>query len=212
MAVVTGADIASDALKYQGAGYTYGGTAKKRGDWDCSSFVSKVLGQDLGLALPGGRWGGPGMPPNSHGPVVLAYATWKGAKTLPKGTKPVAGDLCVWSGAGPNGHIGIATSATHMISALDSELGTVATPIAGNGPVGAPLSYRRLINVQSAAIPAGPGPSDQNPVLLILLAAAAPVVIAGVIVVGALAVGTIGAIVASAVAGAVASRFYDDEE
>src|SRR5215472_13498415 len=73
-AVVTGDQVASDALRYVGAGYIYGGPAARPGDWDCSSFVSYVLGHDLGMALPGGKWGAPGFPPGSHGPVVESYA------------------------------------------------------------------------------------------------------------------------------------------
>src|SRR5215471_17844478 len=87
---VTGTQIAQDAEQYIGLGYVYGGDASQPGVWDCSSFVSYVLGHDLGLALPGGRWGEPGFPPTSHGPVVETYASWAGAQTV---TAPQVGDL-----------------------------------------------------------------------------------------------------------------------
>jgi|SRR6185437_4183751 len=134
--------ISGDALKYKGLPYVYGGRADRPGDWDCSSFVSYVLGHDLGLRLPGGgRYGDPGYPPNSHGPVVTSYATWSGASAV---RVPRAGDLCCFVGSGTSGHIGIAISATHMISALDTAQGTLVTPIKGYGPPGAPLVYRRV--------------------------------------------------------------------
>ena len=78
------------------------GDASSPGNWDCSSFVSYVLGHDLGLALPGnGRFGEPGYPPNSHGPVVVDYANWQGARTVPAPPQP--GDLCCFVGLGASG-------------------------------------------------------------------------------------------------------------
>ena len=116
MPAITGAQIAADAQQYAGKGYVYGGNASSPGRWDCSSFVSFVLGHDLGLPLPGGgTWGSPGYPPNAHGPVVTDYASWAGAGTV--GT-PQAGDLCCWVGAGTAGHIGIAISPTQMITGM----------------------------------------------------------------------------------------------
>ena|SRR5690348_4156457 len=142
-APASAAAIASAALKYAGAGYTYGGRADHPGDWDCSSFVSYVLGHDLGMTLPGGkRYGDPGMPPNAHGPVVVDYASWSGATTLPSGTVPQAGDLAVWPGLGPVGHVGIAVSATEMVSALDHVDGTLVSKF--QGPAGATLEFRRV--------------------------------------------------------------------
>jgi cell wall-associated NlpC family hydrolase len=137
---INGKLIARIALRYQGAGYVYGGNASGVGNWDCSSFVSYIL-HLCGLSLPDGKWGAPGMPPNSHGPVVVDYADWAGATTV---GVPQAGDLCCWVGEGPDGHIGIAISATEMISALDPFDGTKVTPIVGTGPSTAPLIYRRV--------------------------------------------------------------------
>lgn len=120
---VTRPGIAGDALRYRGHPYVYG-------QWDCSGFVNHVLGEDLGFVLPGGIRHYSGPPP--HGPVVEDYAAWGGATTIPG--PPAAGDLVVWPGLGPNGHIGICVSATHMISALNPQYGTIVTPIANNGP------------------------------------------------------------------------------
>jgi cell wall-associated NlpC family hydrolase len=133
----TGSAIADDALKYVGAGYVFGGNASKVGDWDCSSFVSYVLGHDLGQPLPGGKWGDPGFPPNSHGPASGTYALFGTGIDL---TEVKAGDLIA------NGeHIGIAISSTQMISAQDPQLGTGIANFPAGFPGGAP-SYRRISN------------------------------------------------------------------
>lgn len=138
-----GPAIAADALKYKGAGYVWGGVASKVGDWDCSSFVSYVLGHDLSLALPGGSWGGAGMPPNAHGPVVSEYLSWSGAADV---ASPQPGDLCIF---GPDQHIGIAISGTQMISALNGTIGTQVSGITGAAP--GTLTYRRLTGVSAVA-------------------------------------------------------------
>jgi len=189
---LTGAAIARDAQRYEGQGYVYGGNASSPGDWDCSSFVSYVLGHDLRLSLPGGQWGAPGFPPNDHGPVVTSYADWTGADTV--GT-PQAGDLCCFVGLGPNGHIGIAVSSGEMVSALNPSKGTVKTPIAGYGPAGAPLIYRR-VNGLAGLLPAPPSgsPTSAHPPVMVavvvaglfvgafvLLAVAAGLVVPGVV-------------------------------
>jgi len=131
--------LSSDALKYQGAGYVFGGApAKGRGNWDCSSFVNWCAGHDLGMAIPGipaGQYNG-----STHGPVVLSWATWSGVETI---SNPSPGDLTIWPGAGALGHIGIVIGSNMMISALDTSQGTVVTPIEGYGPLGVPNIYRR---------------------------------------------------------------------
>lgn len=156
---VTGDEIAADAKKYIGLGYVYGGDASAPGVWDCSSFVSYVLGHDLHLALPNnGRWGEPGYPPNSHGPVVTDYASWTGARTVSTDPNQArAGDLCCFVGSGASGHIGIATGANRMVSALDTTDGTIQSPIAGYGPYGAPLIIRRLLGIPAGGGIPGPG-------------------------------------------------------
>lgn len=159
-AAVTGDQIAADALTYDGTGYQYGGTASNRNNKDCSSFISRVLGLDLGLALPGGKWGAPGFPPNAHGPVVEDYAAWKGAVTV--GAPGARGDLVCFVGEGVNGHIGIVLGPNRdgvpeMVSALDSSDGTKVTPIQGEGPPGAPIVYRRLLGAAAGTAAAAIG-------------------------------------------------------
>lgn len=199
---VTGAQIAADAARYIGLGYVFGGDASAPGNWDCSSFVSYVLGHDLGLALPGGRWGEPGFPPTSHGPVVTSYAGWALAVTI-SAAAAAPGDLICFVGTGASGHVGIVTGPNQMISALNPTIGTARTPIAGYGPYGAPLVYRRLLGIpagQAPGMPGVPAPGfpGLNPVLAQFLTAA---IIAGAI--AALAVAAAAA-AALAVLGAIA--------
>jgi cell wall-associated NlpC family hydrolase len=153
---ITGQAIARDALRYKGQGYVYGGPASTPGDWDCSSFVSYVLGHDLKMTLPGGgSYGQPGYPPSSHGPVVVDYAGFGSA--VASGQEQ-AGDLACWVGVGPLGHVGIVTGRGQMISALNPSLGTLVTPIQGTGPAGAPLVFRRVTGVPGGQyVPPAPG-------------------------------------------------------
>jgi hypothetical protein len=182
---VTGTQIAQDALRYVGLGYVYGGDASSPGVWDCSSFVSYVLGHDLGLGLPGGNFGEPGFPPNSHGPVVVSYADWNGAQTV---TAPAVGDLVCFVGLGASGHIGIVLGRNEMVSALDTSQGTCRTPIQGYGPYGAPIVYRRILGLPPGpGIPGHPGSpggygGTTQAVVIALLAVGA---LAGLVLVGA---------------------------
>lgn len=119
--------IASDALKYAGHAYLYGGApgSNGRNPWDCSSFCNWVLGHDFGLKLP--TYSTAGYDGSSHGPTTLEYLVWTGAKTVgSKSSDAQAGDLCVWQT-----HMGIATGDGKMISALNPQLGTQVTPIDG---------------------------------------------------------------------------------
>lgn len=191
-AALTGAAIAADALRYNGDGYVYGGTGAYAGDWDCSSFVSWVLGKDLGLGLPGGTWQEVTRGGADHGPVVLDYASWGGASDV---TMPARGDLVIWAGAGQGGHIGIVLGPNRMVSALDTAQGTCVTPISGYGPTGVPMLYRR-VNGSSAGPPApSPGPSAGSRGLLAPLLAGALVAagMAGATLAAAAGIGLAGA-------------------
>lgn len=190
--LVTGDQIAADALRWSGQGYIYGGPAARPGDWDCSSFISWVLGHDLGLALPGGKWGAAGFPPNAHGPVVESYASWRGAVTV---GAPARGDLVCFVGQGVNGHIGIVLGPDQMVSALDSSDGTKVTPINGYGPPGAPIVYRRVLgaaagSAAAAVTTAASGQQGYAPMVTALL----------LVVVGAAAVLGAAALAGTAVA------------
>jgi cell wall-associated NlpC family hydrolase len=165
---LTGALIARIARRYIGAGYVYGGNASTVGVWDCSSFVSYVLHQ-AGLSLPGGKWGDPGFPPNSHGPVVMSYVQWAGATTV---GMPQAGDLCCYAGEGANGHIGIAVSGTRMVSALNPADGTLETDIFPPG-AGQPLIYRRVNGLAGGvvAVASGQTTASHPPVVVAVVVA-----------------------------------------
>ena len=150
-ATSSGADLGSDfgsriaraALQYQGTGYVWGGNASHAGDWDCSSFVSKVLGQDLDLTLPGGgKWGDPGYPPGSHGPGSTAYMLYGQGINL-SDVRP--GDLIV-----STEHIGIAIGNGQMISAEDPADGTKIGTFPVGFPAGPPV-YRRVIGAGTGA-------------------------------------------------------------
>lgn len=191
----SGQQIAADGLSWAGAGYVFGGPADRPGNWDCSSFVSYVLGHDLGMLLPGGgRYGDPAYPPHYHGPVVTSYAGWPGASKLPAGLPPAAGDLCIWNGVGANGHIGIAVDAGTMISALNHSAGTVHTPIAGYGPAGVTVEFHRING--AGQVPGAAGSGTPADVLLAALAGATLPVILGAVI---LAVGTVGGLAGAAV-------------
>lgn len=132
----TGQQIATDALKYVGHAYIYGGAPGASGTngWDCSSFVNWVLNHDLMQPIPGfagGQW-----PPTTHGPATGSYLSF--GTSIPA-QQVGAGDLCVWST-----HIGIATTNTDMVSALNPQLGTQVTGILDGGPSGESVTYRRV--------------------------------------------------------------------
>lgn len=132
----TGSAISDDALKYKGLGYTWGGPADIPGHWDCSSFVSYVLGHDLGIALPGGgHFGDAGYPPGSHGPTTLNYLLY--GTPVNFGSEQ-AGDLLV-----STVHMGICIGGGQMISAQDPQLGTNVSGYRTGFPGGTP-SVRRI--------------------------------------------------------------------
>jgi cell wall-associated NlpC family hydrolase len=131
----TGSSIANAALKYQGEGYVWGGPADVPGDWDCSSFVSYVLGHDLGMALPGGgKYGSAGYPPHSHGPTTNDYLLFGEPVNLGS-EKP--GDLVV-----STVHMGIVIGGGGMISAQDPQLGTGIGTYGSGFPGGTPFVRR----------------------------------------------------------------------
>lgn len=133
-----GSGIAAAAQKYVGAGYVWGGNASRIGDWDCSSFVSYVLGHDLGLALPGGHWNDPGFPPHAHGPTTGSYALYG---TPVNADQIQAGDLVVWST-----HMGIATDGAHVVSAQDEKSGVGISSISGTtGSLGGEIMHVRRV-------------------------------------------------------------------
>jgi hypothetical protein len=171
----SGQELAADAARYDGAGYVFGGRADKPGDWDCSSCMSYIFGHDFGMVLPGGgRWGSPGYPPNAHGPVVTAYYSWGGATTV--AGPPQAGDLLIYNGVGPFGHIGMALSSSVMFSAQSAATGTGRSGIPSSLH-GAPLTIRR-VNATAGTPDAAPGQtgSGSDLVLAALLGLSVPAV------------------------------------
>lgn len=137
VASLVGGNAASiDALHYVGQGYVFGGPADQPGNWDCSSFVSYVLGHDLGMKLPGGGlYGAAGYPPHTHGPTTLDYQLYGAAISR---TQAQAGDLIVSSE-----HMGICTSGTQYVSARTPALGVGVDNIDDPFPGGTPV-FRRI--------------------------------------------------------------------
>lgn len=143
--MVSAASLVGDFEKYKGTPYVSGGSNPANG-WDCSGAINWVLGHDFNMRLPGQAK--PGWQGNGHGPVVVDYVSWKGASTV---ASPEAGDLCIWPGIGNNGHIGMAISPTHMLSALNPALGTAESPIHGSGPAGKVVMFRRITSMGGSA-------------------------------------------------------------
>ena len=144
----TDSAIASDALRYVGHPYAYGGApgANSAGPWDCSSFCNWVLGHDFNMQLPGAS--GPGYSGTSHGPTTLTYLLWHNAPRVSgQAADAQAGDLCVWQT-----HMGIATGGGNMVSALNAQLGTRETTISGAAPTGEILSVLRIKSTASPAL------------------------------------------------------------
>jgi cell wall-associated NlpC family hydrolase len=131
-----GERIAAQALKYIGSGYVFGGNADRVGNWDCSSFVSFVLGHDLGYPLPGGKWGDPGMPPHAHGPATTNYMLWGKPVNASQAAK---GDLVVSSE-----HMGIVVGPGQYMSAKTPVLGTNLGSYTSSFPGGTPV-FRRVV-------------------------------------------------------------------
>lgn len=201
--MTSAAALVSTGLTYRGARYVFGGapgTVKgKDAGTDCSGFINMLVGRDLGQAIPGlkaGQYTG-----ENHGPVVTAWASWTGATTLPKGSAPVAGDLAVWNGVGASGHIGLVVGPNKMVSALDTEQGTIESPIVGYGPAGVALTYRRINNLSGSAVidsvPSGNegalGKAGDFYLVPLLAGAGTAIGLLALVVGGTLAVGLLGA-------------------
>jgi cell wall-associated NlpC family hydrolase len=138
----TGSAISDAALRYRGQGYVWGGPADRPGNWDCSTFVSYVLGHDLGIKLPGGgKYGDQGYPPHSHGPTTISYLLYG---TPVNFGQEQAGDLLV-----STVHMGVCIGGGQMISAQDPQLGTNVSGYRTGFPGGTP-AVRRI-----SALPTG---------------------------------------------------------
>lgn len=197
----SGVALASDALTYQGAAYTWGGRADRPGDWDCSSCMSYVLGHDFGLTLPGGgKYGDPGYPPNSHGPDVASYLAWDGATTLGKSEAPQPGDLVLW---GPNEHIGMYVGNGSYFSALDTHDGSITTTVAGGGGSGTPI-YRRINGIGQTPSGIGGVPGAASSALAGGLSAVVGPAVAGVLLTGGFIVVVLGVVIVGGVITAAA--------
>jgi hypothetical protein len=158
---VGGTEILADAEKYNGHKYVYGGPSNSTDGWDCSSFVSYVLGHDLSLSIPGGTWASETSNGSEHGPTAQEYLTWSGATTeSAQDVQP--GDLLCW----PT-HVGFAVDASQMFSAYDTASGTGYTPWAG--PSGEGSGTVRRINASVSA--SGGGSLNQAQFTVALLSA-----------------------------------------
>lgn len=139
----SGDAIAQDAKSYVGrVKYVWGGGSPATG-WDCSGLVNYVLCHDLLLDIPGFRAGS--FTGKTHGPNV---ASWLASNLVQHiaGGRPQPGDLVAW---GPNQHVGIAISASQMVSAEDPARGTAISAIAGFFST-APVILRLKATVQIA--------------------------------------------------------------
>ncbi|MCL2728808.1 MAG: transglycosylase SLT domain-containing protein [Actinomycetia bacterium] len=144
--VASGASILADAMKFQGHKYVYGGPSNPQGGFDCSSFVSYILGHDFGMAIPGGSWKNVTGGGHGHGPTADAYLHWSGAKdkSSQDPRKVAAGDLLVW-----NTHVGFGAGPNKMFSAFDTAKGIIMTPLIGFGPSGEQLKIRQINSASS---------------------------------------------------------------
>lgn len=92
---VTGGQLVDAAVPYKGHPYVWGGPANPKNGWDCSSFMSYLLGSN-GIKLPDGFK----APSNQHGPVATEFRS--GAPQNLKNI--VAGDIAVEKNGG---HVGL---------------------------------------------------------------------------------------------------------
>lgn len=143
------ASIAAFAETFNGHKYVFGGPSNPNGGWDCSSFVSYVLGH-FNIGIPGGSWKSVTNNGSSHGPVAGQYKTWSGGtnKSSQNVNNIEAGDLLTW-----DTHVGFGSGKNQMFSAYSTAQGTIYTP-ATAGPTGEKL----LIRTINAAQGGGSGP------------------------------------------------------
>lgn len=112
-----GQRIATEAQKYAGVPYKWGGNTPA--GWDCSGFANYVL-RKVGVPL-GGR------------PTTATYITWGGASNVPR-SETSAGDLVMYPG-----HMGIALDGERMIHAPTAGKPTTVARIYGT-----PIAIRRV--------------------------------------------------------------------
>jgi cell wall-associated NlpC family hydrolase len=129
----SGSAISADAMKYVGQGYIYGGPSTP-GKWDCSSFVSYVLGHDLGLPVPGGTWASVTANGTQHGPASGSYMSFGSSVPL---AQAQPGDLVATAD-----HMGIVTGGGQMVSAQNPQLGTGVGGYTSGFPGGTPVCRR----------------------------------------------------------------------
>jgi cell wall-associated NlpC family hydrolase len=147
----SGDAIAQDIEQYVGrVKYVWGGASPATG-WDCSGAVNYVLCHDLLLDIPGYRAGT--FSGAQHGPNVASWLASNLVQIISGSPQP--GDLIAW---GPNEHMGIAISATDMVSAEDPAQGTGQSPIAGFFAT-APVILRLKATVQLSG---GDSATNQN--------------------------------------------------
>lgn len=117
----TGGQILTDATKFNGHRYVWGGASNPKSGWDCSSFVGYILGHDFSYPLPGGaRWNGA-----VHGPTANQFVNQPGFKMVSHNIKDILpGDLLVENSGG---HVGFGVGPNQMFSAYDTASGTLFT-------------------------------------------------------------------------------------
>lgn len=137
-----GASLLSDAKKYAGHPYVYGGPSNPQQGWDCSSFASWVIGHDEGMQLPGGSWASTTNSGQIHGDTASEFLKLPGAHSEGHDAKNIQpGDVLVW----PT-HVGFGVGPGTMFSAYDTAEGTLQTSKDmknASGPTGETLTIMR---------------------------------------------------------------------